>query len=108
MDLQHLIKEHGLLLDCQVQEDPALCEKLKQLGLGKKRQKKPSGSLVSLVSVYSLMVAAFTFVNIQLVGMLKKEPPQPKSASLQTAEIFRPTFPGSFSQAVEEVTLWHE
>lgn len=108
MDLEQLIKEHAELLECRAQKNPILCQKLKQLSLAGKPRKKLSLSLAPLVLLYSTLVFAFTLVNFQLIGLLKKEPPQPTTSLVRTAEIFQPNFPGSISQIIEEVLTWDE
>ena len=108
MDLEKLIKEHAELLECRAQKNPILCQKLKQLSTAAKPRKKLSLSLAPLALLYTTLVFAFTFVNFQLIDLLKKESPQPAPPLVRTAEIFQPTFPGSISQVIEEVLTWDE
>ena len=106
MDLEQLIEDHAELLECRAKKNPVLCQKLKQLSTAVKPRKNLS--LAPLVLLYSTLVFAFTFVNFQLIDLLKKESPQPTLPLIRTAEIFQPSFPGSISQVIEEVLTWDE
>ena len=108
MDLEELIKEHAELLDCRAQKDPALCEKLKQLGLREKPPKRPPLSIAPLVSLYSIVLLVFAFLNFQFIRLIVQKTPVPKQPIVETAEIFQPNFPGSISQILEEVVAWDE
>ena len=108
MDLEQLIEDHAELLECRAKKNPVLCQKLKQISTAVKPRKKSSLSLAPLVLLYSILVFGFTFVNFQLIDLLKKESPQPTLPLVRTAEIFQPSFPGSISQVIEEVLTWDE
>ncbi len=108
MDLEELIKNHAEQLEIRARANPFLKQKLKQLNPQASSKRPFLLRLTPLALLYSLLIFTFTFLNFQLIGLVKKEPPQKSPSIFKTAEIFQPIFPGSISQVFEEVFKWDE
>lgn len=107
MKIEDLIQVHNQALNRKVEENVYLNQRIKARLRDRKGFTSPTLRLPfrKSILVYSSLLILFTVLNFMLIQGLKKQdsPPRPTQPIVLTLNAFSPGYPGSISQAYEEV-----
>ena len=110
MDLEKLIKNHHRLLEEKSSEDGFLKQRLKA-----RLNEKKTSALNPLVFrfrkwlvVYGFVFLILIFFNFKLIDWLSTKKSPNTHVITMIENPFQPVFPGSISQAFQEVFKWPE
>ena len=105
MDLEELFRSHNKLLDKEVENQTYLQQRI-EAGFS---ERKDSGTfswllgLSKLVVLYGFIFLILIFANIKLINWLNNDKLSADKLIIAQQNPFQPIFPGSISQAYEEI-----
>ena len=111
MDIKKMVSSHQKTLDQKASQTKTLSEKLRECREGgdmPQRCAKIRNRLRSLIIIYAMIIMFFTATATFFLDQVKKEDSVTTQPVLESGAVFQAHFPGSISQAIEEVFKWEE
>ncbi len=105
MNIDGLIKEHNEALNRQAEANPFLKERIKSdLKRGDRLKIQRPGRLIkNPLFIYSLLLIAFTALNLLVINGLHKPKTTPQPTLTASMQPLQASYPGSISHAYKEV-----